>query len=148
MGLKIRYRHLRLRRRTGGQTTKSGFATCARPSSRARRRSTIVDPVAKASAMPARAFEGRCPNEVGETSRSGCVNAASPTGVLRLKMVRKLSKPESKLGPLPRNTDWMRRQGILKGEVSLSLSCWPPVWLFWISLKTKKLAVLVQSIPN
>ncbi len=42
---------------------------------------------------------------------------------------------------------WMGtfQQGILKGEVSLYR--WPPVWLFWISLK-QKLSAVIQLIPN
>ncbi len=40
-------------------------------------------------------------------------------------------------------------QGILKGDVSLY--CWPPVWLVWMSLFCKwkqKLSVVIQLIPN
>ena len=42
-----------------------------------------------------------------------------------------------------------KEQEILKGEVSLY--CWPPVWLVWISLFCKlkqKLSVVLQLIPN
>ncbi len=44
---------------------------------------------------------------------------------------------------------WTFNQGILKEEVSLY--CWPPVWLVWITLFCKykqKLSVVIQLILN